>query len=184
LRQRAVVENRGDRRSYLSEGRGVKLVLGGNLKADLVSGLGFPGGLGTGLNLGVDTVVVASGEQTQVVRGGDGSGVSGEAVSDGSRVFGDSSLLDIVATLSTNEETLVTEDGVEVGGGTLEEVEEGAGVQVGLLEEEVDLGALGLGAGEVLGQDLGLETLGDVVVELELGVEGVGGGPDLGECEA
>jgi hypothetical protein len=57
-------------------------------------------------------------------------------------------------------------------------------VHIGLLEVEVELSTLGLLGREVLGQDLSLETLGNVVVELELGVEGVGGGPCLGEGEA
>jgi hypothetical protein len=52
---------------------------------------------------------------------------------------------------------------------------------VGLLEVQVELGALGLLGGLVLGEDLSLEALGDVVVQLELGVEGVGGGPSLGQ---
>lgn len=129
-------------------------------------------------------MVVAGGEEGQVVAGGDGSGVLGNAVADGSRVLGDGGLVDVVATLSTDEEALVAENGVEVGGGAVQEIEEGTGVQVGLLEVQVELGTLGLLSGLVLGEDLSLEALGDVVVELELGVEGVGGGPSLGEGEA
>lgn len=128
-------------------------------------------------------MVVAGGENAQVVAGGDGGGVLGNTVANGSGVLGDGSLLDVVATLSTNDEALVAENSVEVGGGAAEEVEESTSVQVGLLEVEVELGTLGLLGGEVLGEDLSLETLGDVVVELELGVEGVGGGPSLGEGE-
>lgn len=129
-------------------------------------------------------MVVAGGEQRQVVAGGDGSRVLGNAVADGSRVLGDGGLGDIVATLGTNQEALVAEDGVEVGGGAVQEVEEGTGVQVGLLEVEVELGTLGLLGGLVLGQDLSLEALGNVVVQLKLGVQSVGGGPSLGEGEA
>lgn len=128
-------------------------------------------------------MVVAGGEDGQVVASSDGSGVLRNAVADGSRVLGDGSLLDVVATLSTNKETLVAKDSVEVGGGAVEEVEEGTSVQVGLLEVEVELGTLGLLGGKVLSEDLSLQTLGNVVVELELGVEGVGGGPSLGEGE-
>lgn len=128
-------------------------------------------------------MVVASGENAQVVASGDGSSVLGNAVADGSGVLGDGGLLDVVATLSTDKETLVAENSVEVGGRAVEEVEEGTSVQVGLLEVEVQTGTLGLLGGEVLGEDFSLETLGDVVVELELGVEGVGGSPSLGEGE-
>lgn len=174
----------GRKVAYLSEGRGVQAVLAGDLKADGVADLGVPGSLGTGLNLSVDTVVVAGGEDAQVVAGGDGSGVLGNAVANGRGVLGDGGLLDVVATLSTDEETLMAQDSVEVGGGAVEQVEESTGVQVGLLEVQVELGALGLLGGLVLGQDLSLQALGDVVVQLELGVEGVGSSPSLGESEA
>lgn len=90
-------------------------------------------------------MVVASGEQAQVVGCCDSGGVCGEAVADSSGIVGDGSLLDIVATLSTDEETLVAENSIEVGRWALEQVEESAGVEVWLLEEEVDLGTLGLG---------------------------------------
>ena len=126
-------------------------------------------------------MVVRGGEEGQVVAGSDGSRVLGNGVTDGSRVLGDGSLVDVVATLSTDEEALVAEDSVEVGGGAVQQVEEGTGVQVGLLEVQVELGTLGLLSGLVLSEDLSLEALGDVVVELELGVEGVGGGPSLGQ---
>lgn len=167
--------------SHLSERRGVEAVLAGNLKANRVAGLGVPRSLSTSLNLGVDTVVVASRENAQVVASGDGSSVLGNAVANGSGVLGDSGLLDVVATLSTDKEALMAEDSVKVGGRAVKEVKEGTSVHVGLLELEVEFGTLGLLSGEVLGEDLGLKALGDVVVELELGVEGVRGGPSLGE---
>lgn len=170
--------------TYLSEGRGVKTVLAGNLQADVVAGLGVPGSLSTSLNLSVHAVVVAGREDREVVAGSDGSRVLGKAVTNGSGVLGDGSLLDIVTTLSTDEETLVTENDVKIGGRALQEVEESTGIKVGLLEVEVELGTLGLRGGQVLGEDLSLEALGDVVVELELGVESVGSGPGLGEGEA
>lgn len=170
--------------TYLGEGRGVKTVLAGDFQTDVVAGLGVPGSLGTSLNLGVHAVVVAGGEDGEVVAGSDGSRVVGKAVTNGSGVLGDGSLLDIVTTLSTDEETLVAKDDVEVSSRALQEVEESTGVKVGLLEVKVELGTLGLRSGQVLGEDLSLEALGDVVVELELGVESVGSGPGLGEGEA
>jgi hypothetical protein len=78
----------------------------------------------------------------------------------------------------------VTKDKVEVGGRALQEVEESTSVKVGLLEVKVELGTLGLRGGQVLGKDLSLKTLGDVVVKLKLGVKSVGSGPGLGEGEA
>lgn len=170
--------------THLGERGRVDLVLAGDLEADGVAGLGVPGSLGTSLNLRVDLVVVGGGEDGEAVGGSDSGSVLVDGVTDGSGVLGDGSLLDIVAGFSTDKETFVAEDGIEVGGGTLEEVEESAEMEVRLLEVEVELGALGAAGGEVLGQDFGLETLGDVVVELDLGVEGIGGGPRLGEGEA
>ena len=50
-------------------------------------------------------------------------------------------------------------------------------MEVGLLEVQVDLGTFCGGGWEEVAQDLGLEALGDAIVELELGVEGVDGVP-------
>lgn len=129
-------------------------------------------------------MVVASREESQVVASRDGSRVLRNAVANSSGVLGDGSLLDIVATLGTNKEALVAKDGVEVGGGAAQEVEEGTGVHIRLLEVEVELGALGALSREVLSEDLSLETLGNVVVEFEFGVESVGSAPSLGKGEA
>ena len=143
----------------------------------MVSGLGVPGGLGTGLDLLVDLVVIRSSEDAQVAGGGDGSGVVWSGISNGGSVAGDGSLLDIITGGSTDEETILTDDGVNVGSWALEEIEESAAVEVGLLEVEVELCALGGGGREEVAQDLGLEALGDGIVELNLGVESVDGVP-------
>src|SRR5699024_5808697 len=113
-------------RPYLGEGDGVDAVLAGNLEADSVAGLGVPGGLGTGLDLAVDLVVVRGGEDAQVVGGGDGGAVLGSSVADGGAVGSDGGLVDVVAGAGTGEETLVADNGVDVGGGALEQVKEGA----------------------------------------------------------
>lgn len=126
-------------------------------------------------------MVVASREDREVVAGGDDSRVLGKAVADGSGVLGDGSLLNIVATLSADQETLVAEDNIEVGSGSLQKIEESTSVEVGLLEVQVELGTLGLRSGQVLSEDLRLEALGDVVVELKFGVKSIGSGPGLSE---
>ena len=128
-------------------------------------------------------MVVACGEEGEVVGRGDGRGVLRQRVRDSRRVLGDGGLLDIIATLGTDQEALVAQDSVEVRGRTLEQVEEGASVHVGLLEVQVQLGALGLRGGQILRQNLGLEALGDVVVKLELGVQSIGGVPCLGQSK-
>jgi hypothetical protein len=170
--------------TYLDEGDGVEAVLGGDLEADGVAALGVPGGLGTGLDLGVDLVVVAGREDTQVVSSGDGSGVGGGLEADGGAVAGDLSLLDVITSGSASEETLVADDGVDASGGALEEVEEGTAVEAGLLEVEVELGSTSLGGGEQTKDTLELEALGEVVGELNLGLERARGVPRLGEGQA
>lgn len=170
----------------LGKGDGVDAVLAGNLEADSVAGLGVPGGLGAGLDLAVDLVVVGSGEDAQVVGGGDGGAVLGGDVADGGAVAGQGGLVDIIAGAGTGEEALVADDGIDVGGGALEEVEEGSAVEAGLLEEQVELGALGGGGGQEVEEALELEALGQGVADLDLGVEGVGRVPGLGQgqtCE-
>lgn len=129
-------------------------------------------------------MVVRGGEDAQVVGGDDGGGVEGLLVANTEGVLGDGGLLDVVAGLGTDEETIVADDGVEVGGWALQEVEEGTGVEVGLLEVQVELDALGLGGGEEVAENLSLEALGDVVVQLDLGLEGVGSVPGLGDGQA
>lgn len=168
----------------LGEGDGVDAVLAGDLEADSVAGLGVPASLGTSLDLAVDLVVVGGSEDAEVVRGGDGSAVLGSSVADGGAVGGQGSLVGVIASRGTSEETLVADNGIDVGDGTLEEVEEGTAVEAGLLEVQVELGTLGSGGGQEVEETLKLEALGEGVADLELGVEGVGGVPGLGEGQA
>jgi len=100
-----------------------------------------------------------------------------EAVSNGSGVLGYSCFLNVVASLSADEESFVSEDGVDVGGGAFEEVEEGAEVEVGLLVVEVYFATVGLFGWEVVGEDFGFEALGKLVFEFDFGIERIGGGP-------
>ena len=170
--------------THLDERNGVDAVLGSNLKTDSAAGLGVPSGLGTSLNLLVDLVVVAGREDAQVVSSGDGGAVAGGLVADGGAVARDLGLLDVVADRGTGEETLVADESVDRGRGALGEVEEGAAVEVGLLEVQVQLDSLALGVGKEAKDTLSLEALGDVVGELELGLEGVGGVPGVGDGQA
>lgn len=129
-------------------------------------------------------MVVAGGEDAQVVSGGNSGAVGGGLVADGGAVAGDLGLLDVVTDGGTGEETLVADESVNGGGGALGEIEEGAAVEVGLLEVQVQLDSLALGVGEEAKDSLSLEALGDVVGELELGLEGVGGVPGVGDGQA
>ena len=57
-------------------------------------------------------------------------------------------------------------------------------MEVGLLEVQVELGTLSLRGGEEGEETLGLEALGEGILDLDLGVKGVGGVPGLGEGKA
>lgn len=172
------------RSTYLDEGHGVQAVLGSDLEADCVAALGVPGGLGAGLNLAVDLVVVASGEDAQIVSGGDSSAISGGLEADSGAVAGNLGLLYIVTSRGTGEEALVADNGINVGSGALEEVKEGTAVEVGLLEVKVELGTPSLVGRQVVEDTLRLETLGQIISKLDLGLESAVGVPRLGEGQA
>ncbi len=165
--------------SYFCKRDRVQSVLAGNLKTDLVTGLGVPSSFSTSLNLRVDLVVVCSREDAQVVGRGDGSSVLRSRVSDSSRVVCDSRLLDIITSRGTSQEAILTNNSIDVGGRALQEIEEGTAVEVGLFEVQVELRAVGLGSREEGTQELGLETLSNGVIELNLGVKCVDGVPRL-----
>jgi hypothetical protein len=172
--------------TYLSEGSRVELVLGSDLKTDVVAGLGVPDGTSTGLNSGVDALVVRSGENAEGVGGSDGGVVERRGVSNSGGVLGDGSLLHIVADLTTNNHALVAHDGVGDGANSASSrvVDEGAAMEAGLLEVKVDLLALVAGSGAEVGEDLGLQAAGEGVVQLDLGGQHVGGVPRLSDADA
>lgn len=118
-------------------------------------------------------MVVASGEDGEVVGGVDAGGPERSSVPDSSSVVGDGCLLDIVGSLETDEKTVLASDEIDLCGWAFKEIEEGASVDVGLFEVKVDLGALGLAGWEERAEELGLETLCDVLVQLDLGVKSV-----------
>lgn len=130
-------------------------------------------------------MIVTSCEDVQVAGGGDGGGdgcsVLRDGVSDCGRVAGDTAGNDVITDFGTGEETIVAEDDITAKCGALEEVDEGAGVEEGLAIMEVEFGALGLGGGGEIGNDFGLQALGESVVELDLCVEGIEGCPGLGQ---
>ena len=146
--------------------------------------MGVPSCLCTCLYFRVDLVVIRRGEDAQVVGGRDGCAVFGNTVADGSRVSGDRSLLHIIPGFSAYEETLVSQHSVDVGGWPFQEVEESTGLEVGLLEIKIELSTFGLRAWEELREELRLQTLGELVIQLNLSVQNVGGRPYLREGQA
>lgn len=183
-KERPKPQNSGVGITNLGEGDGVNAVLSGELDTDVAAGLGVPDGLAATLNLAVDLLVEGGAEDAEVISGSDGEVVRGAGVADSGSVGGDGGLGHVIAGRRTSKEALVTNNGIDVGSGTLEEVEEGTAVEVVLLEVEVELGTLGLGGGEEGEETLSLEALGEGVLDLDLGLESVGGVPGLGEGEA
>ena len=162
----------------------VDYILAGNLETDVAASLGVPRSLGTSLDLGVDLVVVRGGKDREVVGGGDGGAVRLGGVAHGGRVAGHLRLVDVVAGARASEEALMADDGVNVCGGALEEVEKGAAVEVALLEVQVALGTLALSGGREIEETLELEALCERVRDLDLGLERVGRVPGLGQSKA
>jgi len=168
----------------LRERTGVEFVFCRNLQPDIASGSGIPRRLRTSFNLGIDLMVITRGKDTQIIRRRHRRGIAPLTIPRREGVFGDGCFSDVVTTFRTDEEALVSQCDVEGCGGALEEVGEQAGVDVGLFVEEVEFAAVGGFGGEVGGQDLGFEALGQVVFEFELGVQAVGGGPGLSDGES
>ena len=172
--------------TYLSEGSRVELVLGRDLETDVVARLGVPDGTSTGLNSGVDALVVRSSENAEGVGGSDGGVVERGGVSDSGGVLGDGSLLHVVADLTTNNHALVAHDGIGDGANSASSrvVDKSAAVEAGLLEVKVDFLALVAGSGAEIGEDLSLQAAGESVVELDLGSKHVGSVPRLSDADA
>lgn len=158
----------------------VEVGLGADLQRDTASGrLGVVHGLGTGLDVLADLVVVRGGKGRQVAQAVQGDGVLGGRKADGTGVTGNGTRGDVVGGLGTDEEAITADDSVGGESGALEEVDGGAGVERGLLVDGSDNGRLLRLGGVQGGRNVELEALGDLVLELELGAEQVGGGPGL-----
>lgn len=173
---------------YLGERERVKLVLRRKLKTAGLLGVDVVASLGADLNGGVDALVVAGGNDAEVLGANDAGSVVWGLVSKTQAVLGDGSLLDVVASLTTNEEALVSgshvNDRIDVALSS-SVVDEGARVDVGVLEGQVELldGRALLGwVEQVLEVDLDAGC-GDIS-ELDLGVEQRSGGPRLGDGHA
>lgn len=174
-------------KSYLGKREGVNLVLGGELKTNGSLSVVVVDGLDASFGGSIDLLVVQGGEHGEVLRGGHGGAVFRSSIAGGSRVAGDGSLLDIVANLTADEETLVAEDGIGNGvdGTTGQEVAEDTEVCHRVLVCQVELLASEAGLSRVCESErLKLKAIGDVVVKLELGGQERACSPRLGEGDA
>lgn len=132
-------------------------------------------------------MVVGRSEDAQVVGGGDGARELNRRVSEGGRVAGQSSLLDIVSSLTTNNESLVSDNTVNSCvhvPACWVVVKEGTGVEGTLLEVEGELLGLWTILGGESAEELSLEASGDCVFKLELGVDQVLGRPCLSDGDS
>jgi len=83
--------------------------LGTNLEGDSRGGgIGIIYGLGAGLNVGANTVVVARGEGAQVVETMEGDRILGRRKAEGTRILGDTAFSDIIGCFGTDEEAVTT----------------------------------------------------------------------------
>ena len=192
---------RASARGYqCGRGKGAhKVGLGADFQRDPVEGrLGVVDCLCTSLDILRDLVVVAGTEGGEVPETVQGDGVFGSGESDGTGISGDRTRSDIVGGLGTDEEAISTDDSVRGergtlcvcprsiheqvgrgGGRHLEEIHGRAGVQTRLLVDGGEDGGL-LSLGRVQrGRQVEFESLGDEVLELDLGPKEVGGGPCL-----
>lgn len=165
--------------THLGKRAGIELVLGGDLQTDVAACGGVPCGFGTGLNFRIDFVVVTGGKDAQIVGGGDGCGIGWLTVACGKSILGDGSLSNIISSFCADQETFMAESSVKSCDWALEEIGEETSVNVRLLVVEVKLAAVGLLDWEVVGEDFGFETLREVILKLNFGVEAVGGRPRL-----
>jgi len=107
----------------LDKGGVVKVSLGTDLERDTAGGrLGVVDGLGAGLDVLRDLVVVRGREGREVAETVEGDGVLGGGVAEGSGVAGEGTGLDVVRGLGTDEEAVVADNGVSGEGRTLERV--------------------------------------------------------------
>ena len=129
-------------------------------------------------------MVVRGSKDAQIVCSGDGSAVLWLRITNGSSVLGNGSFLRVIAGFGTNQKPFVAQNGVNVGYRALKNVEEGPGVEVWLLEVEVDLSSESLGLGYKVRNSFGLQSIGNLVIQLDFRLEDVGSGPRLGEGQA
>ena len=172
----------------LGEAERVELVLRRELETASLASLHVVAGLRAHLHGPVHLLVVARGDDSQVLRGVDVGSVAGSCVAEAETVLRDRGFLEIVAGLTADKEALMSRDDVNDGvdiAARLRVVDEGAGMHIGVLEGEGEFLRGGRGFArvpEVLQVDLGAG--GDDVGELDFAVEERGGGPRLRDGDA
>ncbi len=157
--------------SCLSEGGGVQAVFAGYFESDIVAAFGVPCGLSSSFDLWVDLVVVWGRKHAQVVRSCNGSAVLRIRVSYGRWISRNTSFLHIITCLCADQESLMAEHSINIGGGASKHVKKGTRMEIRLLELEVELGIEFLRFWLELRQDFSFQAFSERVGQLELCVK-------------
>jgi len=169
----------------LDESSRVEVGLGANLERNIRGGgIDIIYGLRASLNVGAHTVVVARGKGAEVGEAMDSDRVIRCRETATSRVLGDTAFSNIVGCFGTEEEAIATKHSVGCQCETLEDVQNGAGVEAGLLVGGTEKDRLCVLFGVEGGRGLELEALGNLIIELDLVAERVVGGPGLSDGQA
>ena len=126
-------------------------------------------------------MVITSRKGLEVIVSLNGSGIFALCISDGSSIFSDFAIHNIISNISSKEETLVGDDGIRSERGSLEQVEECTGMECGVSIMDADLGILGDYGGQKCRSKLEFYAASNLIVELNLGIEGIGRSPALRE---
>lgn len=147
-------------------------------------------------------MVITRSERIEVPQSVKSHGIFGSAESGGSSVTCDGAISHIIRCLCSDEEAITTDHRVcsergalmissdgrnEINGSAyLENVKEGTRVKAGLLVDGTEGSRLGLGAVVRVkgGGQVQLETFCNLVLNLDLGAQDIGGSPSLSESEA
>ena len=114
----------------------------------------------------------------------DGSRIIQLRVSHGGSILCNPPIHNIIPDIPAHKEPLVRNDGIGGKRRSLEQIQECTGMQGGLSIMDSDFGVLGRYAGEKSCADFEFDALCDLIVEFDFGVEGVEGGPALGQSDA
>ena len=172
----------------LGEAERIELVLARELQSTRFRSLHIVSCLRADLHGTVHFLVVAASDDAQILHARETGAVGWGLVAEAEGVLRDSRFLDVVACFAADEESFMAgchvDDGVDVAA-RLRIVDEGAGVEVRVLEREVQLLRRRRGLGrvpQILKVDLGARC--DDVGELDFAVEKGGGGPGLRDSDA
>jgi len=138
-------------------------------------------GLGTGFDIGIYTMVVRGGEETQIAERVESDGIIRSAITKSTGISRDSAVVDVVVGLGTQQESVTSENNVAGDVRSVEEVKASPGMITWLLEGDVEQAAVDSLIGMQAGVSFELQTLCELVFDLQLGAEDVVSRPRVRE---